>query len=73
MLTWHEQLTLLMILDEKLNRLKERRQYYIVKLNTQEKLSQTQEEILKDLQEQIEELESIQEKVKGMNTEEEYK
>jgi hypothetical protein len=63
MLTWHERLTLLMILDEKLNRLKERRQYYIIKLNTQEKLSQTQEEILKDLQEQIKKLEGIYQKI----------
>ncbi|AFK87446.1 MULTISPECIES: hypothetical protein [Thermoanaerobacterium] len=66
MLTWHEQLTLLMVLDEKLNRLKERRQYYIVKLNTQEKLSQTQEDIFKDLQEQIKELESIYHKINSL-------
>lgn len=66
MLTWHERLTLLMVLDEKLNRLKERRQYYTVKLNTQEKLSQTQEDIFKDLQEQIKELESIYHKINSL-------
>ena len=66
MLTWHERLTLLMIIDEKLNRLKEHRQYYIVKLNTQEKLSQTQEDIFEDLQEQIKELESIYSKINDL-------
>lgn len=66
MLTWHERLTLLMILDEKLNRLRERRQYYIAKLNTQGELRQTYKDIFEDLQEQIKELEGIYQKINDL-------
>ncbi|ORX22737.1 hypothetical protein BVF91_09670 [Thermoanaerobacterium sp. PSU-2] len=67
MLTWHEKLTLLMILEEKLHRLQEKKRYYVVKLNEQ-KITEIQKDIYDDIQEQIKELESLYQKVSAMET-----
>lgn len=57
MLTFSEKMAILMTLNEKLNRLRERRQYYIFKRNTIG-LSSVQEDIFADLEEEIRLLES---------------
>lgn len=72
MLTFNEKIAILMTLNEKVNRLRERRQYYIFKRNTTG-LSSVQEDIFTDLEEEIRLLESAAKTIDEMEVKKWYK